>query len=394
MWGLNAANFFLAGTVIAFIPFLNAFLKVHHWSYDEIGAATAVSALGSLIFQTPAGVISDRIRWRRSLLAISSVSLGVIFVVLPWLVNQDLAIYLALFLFGVAGTFLVPLLAALALSLAGREHLGMTIGINQSWNHLGGVGGALLSLVFVNSFGIESVFYFISACALLASLSLFLIRKNELNPDLFLEGKTTDLGRHSKKSGSVFRYLQNPSVRTLIISVGLFQIANAPLMPLLGLYLKHLGGDDGLVAWVVLIETAAMIPASWYAGKTSVAQGRKPIFAIAFLLLPLRILLCCVSANTLVLLGLQVLVGISAGIYSVAIVLVCSDLSRERGGFNSLLAMTQTAIALGGVIGPLIQGFSTQHFGFQTTFLILAGISILGAAIFLMKMPETRKTTS
>jgi hypothetical protein len=41
--GLNAVNFFLAEVVGVIIPFLSAFLKEHHWRYEEIGVATAIA---------------------------------------------------------------------------------------------------------------------------------------------------------------------------------------------------------------------------------------------------------------------------------------------------------------------------------------------------------------
>jgi hypothetical protein len=46
----------------------------------------------------------------------------------------------------------------------------------------------------------------------------------------------------------------------LVISLALFHIANAPVMPLAALYIKHLGGSDEQVAMVVLVAQIVMIP--------------------------------------------------------------------------------------------------------------------------------------
>jgi hypothetical protein len=56
--GLNAANFLQAEAVGVVLPILNTFLKGSHWRYDQIGIATAVAGLGTLLFQTPAGYLS------------------------------------------------------------------------------------------------------------------------------------------------------------------------------------------------------------------------------------------------------------------------------------------------------------------------------------------------
>ncbi len=63
---LNAANFFQAEMVGVVLPVLNAYLKDAHWRYDSIVFATAAAGLDTLLFQTPAGWITDRVTRRRS----------------------------------------------------------------------------------------------------------------------------------------------------------------------------------------------------------------------------------------------------------------------------------------------------------------------------------------
>src|SRR5579863_5853325 len=81
--GLNTANFFQAEAVGVVLPVLNAYLRAAGWRFDSIGIATAVGGLGTLAFQTPAGLLTDRINWRRALFAIACVIVGVCFVLLP-----------------------------------------------------------------------------------------------------------------------------------------------------------------------------------------------------------------------------------------------------------------------------------------------------------------------
>jgi DNA-binding NtrC family response regulator len=63
--GLNAINFFQAEMVGVVLPALGSFLKQAHWRYDSIGIATALSGLGTLLLQTIAGEVTDRISSRR-----------------------------------------------------------------------------------------------------------------------------------------------------------------------------------------------------------------------------------------------------------------------------------------------------------------------------------------
>jgi hypothetical protein len=65
--GLNAAKFFLKPeTVGVVLPVLDTFLREAHWRYYAIGFATALLGLGTLIFQTPAGILVDFVKGRRA----------------------------------------------------------------------------------------------------------------------------------------------------------------------------------------------------------------------------------------------------------------------------------------------------------------------------------------
>ncbi len=399
--GLNVVNLFLAEVAGVIVPFLSDFLRQHHWQYDEIGLAVAVGGLGTLLMQTPAGVLIDRIRSRRFLLGFMSLLLGFCYGILPLIAHSSVLVNSALFLSGIANAFFVPLLGTLALALVGRENLAQIMGTNQSFNHAGNIAAAVVALVLVHALGLAWIFYVTVVISVLATSSLLLIRKNELNEDLTQDkpnekaipssaGPIASQKDQAPQSAPGFRgLLCDPSIRTLLISVALFHLANAPTMLLVALYLKHLGGGDEKVAWVVLVAQTVMVPVALFAGKYCAKLGRKPVFAVAFIVLPIRILLYSITKNPTVLLAIQALDGIGAGIYGVVIALMCSDLTRGKPGFNTLMGMAATALAVGGVIGPLLQGVVTQHLGFPITFLIFGGIAALGAIIFLFKMPET-----
>jgi predicted MFS family arabinose efflux permease len=51
--------------------------------------------------------------------------------------------------------------------------------------------------------------------------------------------------------------------------------------------------------------------------------------------------------------------------------------------------MIATALAVGGVIGPLGAGFLAEHLGYNGFFLVFAGIAVVAAVLFLTLMPET-----
>jgi hypothetical protein len=167
-------------------------------------------------------------------------------------------------------------------------------------------------------------------------------------------------------------------------------VANAPFMPFVGAYITHLKGSNVQVAAVVLVAQAVMIPVALLTGWLCDRWGRKPAFAIGFLALPIRIFLYSLTRDPWGLVALQALDGIGAGVYGVAVVAVCADLTRGRGGFNALQGMLATALAVGGVLGPLAAGWLADHLGYNGFFYTFAAVAAAGAALFVLGMPETR----
>ena len=84
-----------------------------------------------------------------------------------------------------------------------------------------------------------------------------------------------------------------------------------------------------------------MLPIALIVGWRADRWGRRPIFLVAFLVLPIRAALYTLSDNAFWLLGVQLLDGVGAGIYQALIPLVIADVMRGTGRYN----LAQGAIA-------------------------------------------------
>ena len=379
-FGLNAANFFQAEAVGVVLPVLNAYLREAHWRYDQIGVATALLGLGTLLFQTPAGILVDRIQKRRTLFFVASIAVGLCFGIIPFVPSSVLWIDSLLFLSGVAQSLFIPVLGALALALVGYKALNRTLGENQGWNHAGNIVAALLAFVAVGYFGSASIFYSVAIASLVGAFSVYWIRAEDLDeriaPSATPQEKT-----------SWTQLLKDRSVLFLLVAVALFHLANAPILPVTALYIKQLGGSNALTTFTVLSAQMVMVPVAWATGRLCDAWGRKPVMAIAFWALPVRILSYILAHNPHAVVFLQSLDGIGAGIYGVAIVTFAAELTRGKGQFNSLLGIFATAQAIGGVAGPILSGLILQHFGFHVTFASFAVLGLGAAVIFQAMVP-------
>ena len=381
--GLNAANFFQAEAVGIVLPILNTFLKEAQWRYDAIGVATALLGLGTLLFQTPAGILVDRVKNRRLLFFLASIAVGICFGLIPFVPHTAVWIDTLLFLSGVAQALFVPVLGALALALVGYGALNRTLGENQGWNHAGNIVAALLAFVAVRAFGSASIFYSVAAASLVGAFSVYWIRRQDLDEEIASGDTHADVKWHT--------VLRDRPVQALLAAVALFHLANAPILPVTALYIKQLGGSAQLTTFTVLSAQLVMVPVAWATGRLCDTWGRKPVMAIAFWVLPLRILSYALAHSPNMVVFLQALDGIGAGIYGVAIVAFAADLTKGKGQFNSLLGIFATAQAVGGVVGPILSGLVLQHFGFKTTFVGFAALALAAAGVFQMFVPKTAR---
>lgn len=382
--GLDAANFFQAEAVGVVLPILNVFLREAHWSYGQIGVASAIAGLGTLLFQTPAGILVDRLRRRRALFAVASIAVGVLMGLIPFVPRKPLFVDSLLFVSGIAQSIFIPVLGALALALVGYRKLNRTLGENQGCNHAGNIVAALIAFFAVKKFGSTSIFYAVALASILGAGAVFLMRRRDLDE------KHAD--NDDGASPGWLTLLRDRRVLALLLAVALFHLANAPILPVTALYIKHLGGSDQLTTFTVLSAQSVMVPMAWATGRLCDRWGTKTVMAIAFWVLPLRILAYAFAHSPDTVVVLQALDGIGAGIYSVAIVSFSALLTRGKGGFNSLMGLFATAQAIGGVAGPVATGEILEHLGFSITFITFAALALAAAVVyqFLVRVERER----
>jgi hypothetical protein len=120
--------------------------------------------------------------------------------------------------------------------------------------------------------------------------------------------------------------------RPLVLFLGcavMFHFANAAMLPLLGGMLAKGQGRSSMMfmsACVITTQFVITLIASW-SGRTT--WGRKPLLLIAFGVLPIRGVLYTLTSNTALLVAIQIMDGVGAGIFGVVSVLVIADLPRR-----------------------------------------------------------------
>ena len=387
---LDGLNFFLADVRDGMGPFLGTFLRENQgWDAGRVGVALAASQLGTVLAQTPAGALIDRVRWKRLAMATAAavVAAGC---VLLYLVPTTAAVVASQAVIGAAAAIFPPAIAAVTLGVVGRAAMARRTGRNEAFNHAGNVVAAALAGGSAYLMGYGAMFFLVAGMAALSIAATAMIREVDIDHDLARGADEEEGDAHEVVGvGELFR---DRRISVFIASAVLFHLANAAMLPLVGQkasdHLKE--GAPVLMSACIIAAQVVMIPVALLASRLAVTRGRKPVFLVGFAALPVRGLLYCLSVDPYYLVGVQLLDGIGAGIFGVVTVLVVADLTKRTGRFNFTQGALATATGVGAGASNLMAGFVVQAAGFDAGFVTLAAVAGVGLLFFTLAMPETR----
>lgn len=148
--------------------------------------------------------------------------------------------------------------------------------------------------------------------------------------------------------------------------------------------------DASLYTWITtsyLVSSTVLVPVY---GKLSDLYGRKPIIVFGVVVFLGASVLCAVSQTTWQLIGARALQGVgSASLFTSAFAVV-GDLftPAERGRYSGLFG---AVFGVSSLIGPLLGGFITDHWGWHWVFLINLPIGAVALWFIWRKMPMLKR---
>jgi predicted MFS family arabinose efflux permease len=388
--GLDWLNFFLADVQTGVGPFIAIYLAGYKWDEERVGLALTVAGIAGILTQTPAGALVDFLRPKRALVgvAVATLAAGALLIALSpsfWPVIG------AQILIGGTSSVFIPAICAMSLGIVGRAGFDTRQGRNQTFNSAGNVVAALSMGALGYFVSNRSIFFFVAAFAVPTLLVLLVIRPGEIDYEI---ARGANGGEKDAKAESVLVLFRDQPLVIFLVCAVMFHFANAAMLPLLGEMLARGRGRSSMMfmsACVVTTQVVITLIASW-SGREAGTWGRKPLLLIAFGVLPVRGLLYALTSNTALLVAIQILDGIVAGILGVVSVLVIADLTRGTGRFNLTLGAITTAVGIGASLSQVIAGGIVHHMGFRAGFVFLAGVASGSLAVLYFFMPETRNT--
>ncbi len=309
---LDALNVFLADVRDGVGPYLGVYLKAaQNWNPAQIGMAISASTIATVIAQTPAGALVDRLHQKKLLIGLAAVLVSVgcismaLFPSFPVVIGAQILI-------GIGAAVFPPAIAAITLGLVGRDKLDRRIGRNETFNHAGNLIAAGLAAVIGQFVAQKGIFFLVAAMTIGSGISVARIRGQEIDHDVARgaeDGEESKSGKSSYSLAGLLRILRDRRIRFITLSVVLFHFANAAMLPLVGQRLA--ANQQGLDPTVymsacIIVAQLVMIPTANWTGRLT-QSGRKPLFLLGFAVLPIRGVLYTLSSNPYFLVSVQIL---------------------------------------------------------------------------------------
>lgn len=386
--------FFIADIQGGIGPILSIYLRSNlGWDTSQVGIALATTGIVGVLFQIPSGMLVDALRFKRSLIAFACTCIILSCVIL---LSQTSLYFIiaAQSLVGLASSLIPPSIAAISLGLVGKDLFPQRVSMNESIVHAGTVIAMIIIGLLAQLYGHSWIVYGTIMFSVLALMPIPFINANEINYSAARELPLIQNSNNEPQAEPVnlLELAQSKSILIFFSAVIVFHFANAAQLPLVGQELAKINPDsDSLfMAGCIVLAQVVMVVVAFSLGFIIDKIGRKPIFLCSFIFLIVRSLLFSITESSFYLLIIQLLDGISAGIFGVVAVVIVSDLASGTGRFNFLLGTLGLCVGIGSSLSNIIAGFIAKSYGFHVGFISLSFVAAMGLILYTFTMQETK----
>jgi MFS family permease len=391
--GLDGVNFFLAGALAGFGPYVAVYLADQKWTQEKIGVVLSASALAGLLSQVPGGELLDATRSKRAIVALGALVVALSAMIIEFRPTFPLVL-IGLTLQGVTGGVLGPAIAAISLGLVGHAALPERLGRNQRFAATGSLAAAGLMGLIGYAFSYQAIFLLVVALTFPLFVALARIHPTDIH-----FGRSCGSPHHHRldlpaRTGRTSLW-KSPGLLVFALCLFLFQLGNASMLPLVGESLIYQGESRSSLivsALIVLPQILVAAIAPWV-GRQANTWGRRPLLLIGLGALPIRALLFALFPEPQALLAFQLLDGVSGAVIGVLTALVVADLTNGTGRFNLAQGLVGTASGVGASLSTALFGVIAVSFGRTVVFLSIAAVALVAVLVLWFLMPETRPAT-
>jgi len=146
-------------------------------------------------------------------------------------------------------------------------------------------------------------------------------------------------------------------IRTLTLTVFLQWMGATALVPMLPVYIRHLGGTDALAGVVMAAFFAAGVVSQYPIGRLADRIGRRPVLVAGLVTYGVASISFLLPITAEVAIALRALQGVGAGAATVAsLAMIASSVSVERRGraFAAIYGGELAGMAVGPLVGSIV----------------------------------------
>jgi len=373
----------LTTSVTGFLqPFVPIYLLEAGLTKSQIGLVAGSGAAMAFIVQPILGKLSDRYDARRPFVAIMAIIAAIAYLSFPFLHGAPAFLFMVglgmnatLYMQGVGGV--------LVGRLAQKGQGGATYAAYRVWGSMayvlvalavglilkpeGGHGRTPLNLVFeigpLIFFGVAALAYWLPDP-----------RRPVVEDEESLPTKA-----HIR-----------PNLRRFLAVDFLYIVALYGATNFISIYMLQVGGRGLFLSCVFLPGVIAETLVMRFSGAFSDRYGRRPILAISYVTLPLRLLVYSAAMNPWWVLGAQSLHGLNFGIVgAVAIAFINDQADHHTRG--SLQAQLSLVTAAAGALGPALMGLVADRYGLPAMFQVAATLALVATVVFVLFVDESNE---
>ncbi|CAD1786347.1 MFS transporter [Xanthomonas arboricola] len=377
---LEALHFSVADVQDGLGPFLSVFLQSRGWSVAAIGTVMSVGGIAGMLATTPAGALVDTTRRKRAVVVVGCLAI-LLATALIWLHPTSSGVVTAQIVSALAAAGIGPALTGITLGLVHARGFDHQLARNQVANHAGNMLAAVLAGWLGWRFGFAAVFVLTAAFGVLAIAAVLLI------PSAAIDHRAArGLGQaDGADSLSGWRVLLTcRPLALLAITLGLFHLGNAAMLPLYGMAIvaAHAGDANALTATTIVVAQATMVVVALLAMRWIRVHGHWWVLLVAFMALPLRALVAASLIQGWGVFPVQILDGLGAGLQAVVVPALVARLLQGTGRVNVGQGAVMTVQGVGAALSPALGGWLAHAFGYRIAFLALGGIAVLAVALW------------
>lgn len=333
-----------------------------------IAAGSALFILSSLGW----GRLADRYHCYRRIVIYGTLGFSVLMVYFSFCTTA-----LQFSLYAAARAILMPMISGMMPTLAvnafGKGNSGTQYGVFRAYGSLGFILGTMVLPLIYNDLGVAA-----RVASVIIFLSVFLVR-----------GLPEPEKGSSRGSPLRIRGL-NPLISLFLVAY-LFNAAAEPAVHgFFHAYARELGGGTrllGLLSGTMGVVAFICLP---FMGKAVDRISPALVLSIAFLALPLRVILTSLITDPTLLWMPILLHGITWGGVEVSAVIYLASLVAPDQKATVLSFYTSVRV-LGHLVGSSLSGYLAENYGYTAMFQVITAISLFGAGVYIIGSLVLRK---